>query len=57
MLALREGAVERTGIILATAREAIEKLAGVGEAARWMLHCHQMPHLSTGMMTEFAVSA
>ncbi|MDZ4392572.1 multicopper oxidase family protein [Cypionkella sp.] len=28
-----------------------------GEAARWMLHCHQMPHLSTGMMTEFAVSA
>ena len=28
-----------------------------GEAARWMLHCHHMPHLSTGMMTEFAVSA
>ncbi len=27
-----------------------------GEAARWMLHCHHMPHLSTGMMTEFAVS-
>jgi FtsP/CotA-like multicopper oxidase with cupredoxin domain len=26
-----------------------------GEAARWMLHCHHMPHLSTGMMTEFAV--
>jgi FtsP/CotA-like multicopper oxidase with cupredoxin domain len=28
-----------------------------GETARWMLHCHHMPHLSTGMMTEFAVSA
>ena len=28
-----------------------------GEAARWMLHCHHMPHLFTGMMTEFAVSA
>ncbi len=26
-----------------------------GEAARWMLHCHHMPHLATGMMTEFAV--
>ncbi len=28
-----------------------------GEAARWMLHCHHMPHLATGMMTEFAVGA
>lgn len=28
-----------------------------GEAARWMLHCHHMPHLETGMMTEFAISA
>jgi len=28
-----------------------------GEAARWMLHCHHMPHLQTGMMTEFSVSA
>lgn len=28
-----------------------------GEAARWMLHCHHMPHLVTGMMTEFQVSA
>ncbi|MFN5998825.1 MAG: multicopper oxidase family protein [Paracoccaceae bacterium] len=28
-----------------------------GEAARWMLHCHHMPHLATGMMTEFSVSA
>ncbi len=28
-----------------------------GEAARWMLHCHHMPHLATGMMTEFAIHA
>ena len=28
-----------------------------GEVARWMLHCHHMPHLSTGMMTELAVAA
>jgi FtsP/CotA-like multicopper oxidase with cupredoxin domain len=28
-----------------------------GEVARWMLHCHHMPHLASGMMTEFAVTA
>ncbi len=28
-----------------------------GEAASWMLNCHHMPHLVTGMMTEFIVSA
>jgi FtsP/CotA-like multicopper oxidase with cupredoxin domain len=28
-----------------------------GEAARWRLHCHHMPHLASGMMTEFAVTA
>ncbi|ETD83993.1 multicopper oxidase family protein [Rhodobacter capsulatus] len=28
-----------------------------GEAAPWMLHCHHMGHLATGMMTEFVVSA
>ena len=28
-----------------------------GEAAPWMLHCHHMPHLASGMMTEFAVTA
>ncbi|MCW1920465.1 multicopper oxidase family protein [Rhodobacter sp. KR11] len=27
-----------------------------GEAASWMLHCHHMAHLATGMMTEFIVS-
>ena len=26
-----------------------------GEAARWMLHCHHMFHLQTGMMTELAI--
>ncbi|PYF06931.1 FtsP/CotA-like multicopper oxidase with cupredoxin domain [Rhodobacter viridis] len=28
-----------------------------GEAAPWMLHCHHMGHLATGMMTEFLVRA
>lgn len=28
-----------------------------GEAASWMLHCHHMPHLETGMMTEFKIGA
>lgn len=28
-----------------------------GEAAPWMLHCHHMGHLETGMMTEFVVTA
>lgn len=28
-----------------------------GEPAPWMLHCHHMGHLATGMMTEFTVSA
>jgi FtsP/CotA-like multicopper oxidase with cupredoxin domain len=28
-----------------------------GEAARWMFHCHHMPHLATGMMTELVVSS
>lgn len=28
-----------------------------GEAAEWMLHCHHMPHMASGMMTTFAVSA
>ncbi|OIQ78529.1 copper resistance protein A precursor [mine drainage metagenome] len=28
-----------------------------GEPARWMLHCHHIPHMASGMMTEFAVAA
>ncbi|MCV2879397.1 multicopper oxidase domain-containing protein [Sedimentimonas flavescens] len=35
----------------------IDVVLDAGEAARWMLHCHHMPHLATGMMTEFAVEA
>ena len=35
----------------------IDVALDAGEAARWMLHCHHMPHLAAGMMTEFAVTA
>ncbi|MDB6182579.1 multicopper oxidase family protein [Paracoccus fistulariae] len=28
-----------------------------GEAAEWMLHCHHMPHMASGMMTTLAVAA
>jgi len=35
----------------------IDVALDAGEAARWMLHCHHMPHLASGMMTEFAVLA
>lgn len=35
----------------------VEVALDAGEAARWMLHCHHMPHLASGMMTELAVSA
>ncbi len=35
----------------------IDVALDAGEAARWMLHCHHMPHLASGMMTEFAVTA
>ena len=28
-----------------------------GETVRWVLHCHHMPHLASGMMTELAVTA
>jgi FtsP/CotA-like multicopper oxidase with cupredoxin domain len=49
------GAVRDTVFVPPMAR--ITVALDAGEAARWMLHCHHMPHLSTGMMTEFAVSA
>lgn len=35
----------------------VDVAVDAGEPARWMLHCHHMPHLASGMMTEFAVSA
>ncbi len=28
-----------------------------GEPVRWVFHCHHMPHLAAGMMTELAVGA
>lgn len=34
----------------------VDVVLDAGEAARWMLHCHHMPHLASGMMTEFAVT-
>lgn len=34
----------------------VEIIVDAGEPARWMLHCHHMPHLAAGMMTEFAVA-
>lgn len=49
------GALRDTVYIPPMARVTIALDAG--EAARWMLHCHHMPHLETGMMTEFQVLA
>jgi len=49
------GAVRDT--VLAPPMAMVTIAIDAGEAARWMLHCHHMPHLATGMMTEFAVSA
>lgn len=49
------GAVRDTVLVPPMARVTVALDAG--EAARWMLHCHHMAHLATGMMTEFAVSA
>jgi len=33
----------------------VEIALDAGEAARWLLHCHHMAHMATGMMTEFSV--
>jgi len=35
----------------------VEIALDAGEAARWLLHCHHMAHMATGMMTEFSVAA
>ena len=50
-----DGALRDTIYVPPTAMVAIALDAG--EVARWVLHCHHMPHLSSGMMTEFTVSA
>jgi len=50
-----QGAIRDTVYVPPMARVTVALDAG--EAARWMLHCHHMQHLSTGMMTELAVSS
>ena len=35
----------------------VEIALDAGEAARWLLHCHHMAHMATGMMTELSVAA
>lgn len=49
-----EGAIRDTVYVPPMAQVTVALDAG--EAARWMLHCHHMPHLSSGMMTAFEVS-
>ena len=53
------GAVRDTVMVppMAEVTIAIAIAIDAGEPARWMLHCHHMPHLAVGMMTEFVVSA
>lgn len=43
--------------VLVPPMTAVTVALDAGEAASWMLHCHHMAHLATGMMTEFVVSA
>jgi len=52
-----DGAMRDTIYVAPMAMAMVTVALDAGEAARWMLHCHHMPHISTGMMTEFAVSA
>lgn len=49
------GAVRDTVLVPPMARVTVAFDAG--EPASWMLHCHHMAHLATGMMTELVVSA
>lgn len=49
------GAVRDT--VLVPPMAAVTVALDAGEAARWMLHCHHMPHLATGMMTTLDVAA
>ncbi|WP_172330044.1 multicopper oxidase family protein [Mangrovicoccus sp. HB161399] len=43
--------------VLVPAMGSVTVAFDAGEAARWMLHCHQMGHLASGMMTELEVRA
>jgi FtsP/CotA-like multicopper oxidase with cupredoxin domain len=42
--------------VLVPPMAAVTVALDAGDAARWMLHCHHIPHMASGMMTEFAVS-
>ncbi|MDP5308104.1 multicopper oxidase family protein [Paracoccus spongiarum] len=35
----------------------VEIAFDAGETAPWLLHCHHMPHMATGMMTTFSLTA
>ncbi|MEO6298919.1 MAG: multicopper oxidase domain-containing protein [Paracoccaceae bacterium] len=43
--------------VLVPPMAAVTVALDAGEAASWMLHCHHMAHLATGMMTTLAVTA
>ncbi len=43
--------------VLVPAMGSVTVAFDAGEAARWMMHCHHMGHLATGMMTELQVRA
>jgi FtsP/CotA-like multicopper oxidase with cupredoxin domain len=43
--------------VMVPPRAAVTVALDAGEAARWALHCHHMPHMDSGMMTELHVSA
>ncbi|PWS34370.1 copper oxidase [Falsiroseomonas bella] len=47
------GAVRDT--VQVPANERLVLALDAGQPGRWMFHCHHMPHLATGMMTEFVV--
>ncbi|MDF0596871.1 multicopper oxidase family protein [Psychromarinibacter halotolerans] len=43
--------------VLVPAMGSVTVAFDAGEAAAWMMHCHHMGHLATGMMTELQVRA
>ncbi len=47
------GAVRDT--VQVPANERLVLALDAGQPGRWMFHCHHMPHLATGMMTELVV--
>ncbi|AZQ66623.1 hypothetical protein EF888_05395 [Silicimonas algicola] len=45
------------GTVCVPPKSTVDVSLDPGETARWMLHCHHMPHLASGMMTVRAVTA